>query len=128
MGCRAQPEDQRGQERAALFCNSPHRRSDEDTADHRLCDGNTSWRSHSVRLPGNAIDRDLNFGVHATAAARQIVPRRHQLRLAAEAGASHHTMRSFLVAYVHIALFHDGGAIFPYLAPACRRIAELRYR
>ncbi|KAF8290760.1 hypothetical protein TcYC6_0127180 [Trypanosoma cruzi] len=128
MGYRAQPEDQRGQERAALFCESPHRRSDEDTADRRLGDGNPGWRSHPVRLPGNAIDRALNFGVHATAAARQIVPRRHQPRLAAEAGASHHTMRSFLVAYVYSVLFHNGGAIFPYLAPTCLRNTAARYR
>ncbi|RNF04974.1 hypothetical protein TcG_10706 [Trypanosoma cruzi] len=113
---------------AALFCNSPHRRSDEDTADHRLGGGKPCVKSHSARLPGNGVDRHLNFGVHATAAARQIVPRRHQSRLTAEAGASHHTMRPFWVAYVHGALFHDGGAIFPYPAPACRRIAEARYR
>ncbi|KAF8288149.1 hypothetical protein TcBrA4_0017710 [Trypanosoma cruzi] len=113
---------------AALFCNSPHRRSDEDTADHRLGGGKPCVKSHSARLPGNGVDRHLNFGVHATAAARQIVPRRHQPRLTAEAGASHHTMRPKRVAYVHGALFHDGGAIFPYLAPACRRIAEARYR
>ncbi|RNC36936.1 hypothetical protein TcCL_Unassigned00012 [Trypanosoma cruzi] len=46
---------------AALFCIASHRQSDEDTADHRLSDGNPRAKSHPVRLLGNAIDRLLNF-------------------------------------------------------------------
>ncbi|KAF8279982.1 hypothetical protein TcBrA4_0099090 [Trypanosoma cruzi] len=80
--------DSRG---AALFCIASHRQSDEDTADHRLGDGNQRVKSHPVRLLGNAIGRHLNFGLHVTVAAMWTVPRRHQLRLDAEAGASQHT-------------------------------------
>ncbi|KAF8283215.1 hypothetical protein TcYC6_0029160 [Trypanosoma cruzi] len=46
---------------AALFCIASHRQSDEDTADHRLGDGNPRVKSHPVRLLGNAIDRHPNF-------------------------------------------------------------------
>ncbi|RNC39952.1 hypothetical protein TcCL_NonESM10634 [Trypanosoma cruzi] len=74
MGCRAQSEYQRGQERSALFCIASHRQSDEDTADHRLGGGNPRVKSHPVRLPRNAIDRLLIFGLHVTVAAEQTVP------------------------------------------------------
>ncbi|ESS61791.1 hypothetical protein TCDM_10582 [Trypanosoma cruzi Dm28c] len=76
---------------AALFCIASHRQSDEDTADHRLGDGIQHVKSNPVRLLGNAIGRHLNFGLHVTVAAMWTVPRRHQLRLDAEAGASQHT-------------------------------------
>ncbi|RNC32793.1 hypothetical protein TcCL_Unassigned04568 [Trypanosoma cruzi] len=92
---------------AALFCIASHRQSDEDTADHRLGDGNQRVKSHPVRLLGNAIDRHLNFGLHATVAAIRTVPRRHQLRLGAEAGASQQTTRSLLVGCVHSASHRD---------------------
>ncbi|RNC32676.1 hypothetical protein TcCL_Unassigned04695 [Trypanosoma cruzi] len=48
--------------------------------------------------------------------AMRTVPRRHQLRLGAEAGASRHTTRYFLVGCVHSAL-HDGEAITPCPVP-----------
>ncbi|EKF99525.1 hypothetical protein TCSYLVIO_009555, partial [Trypanosoma cruzi] len=44
-------------------------------------------------------------------------PRRRQPRLEAEAGASQHTMRSFLVGCVHCALHHSGEAVAPRPAP-----------
>ncbi|RNC55188.1 hypothetical protein TcCL_ESM07332 [Trypanosoma cruzi] len=112
----------------ALFCIASHRQSDEDTADHRLGGGNPRVKSHLVRLLGNAIDRHLNFGLHVTAAAGQTVPRRHQLRLGAEAGASQHTTRYFLVGCVHSALHHGGEAIAPCPAPIHLHSLEVRHR
>ncbi|EAN81413.1 hypothetical protein Tc00.1047053507973.20 [Trypanosoma cruzi] len=81
---------------AALFCIASHRQSDEDTADHRLGNGNQRVKFHPVRLLGNAIDRHLNFGLHVTAAAGQTVLLCCQLRLDAGAGASqqHHAVSS----------------------------------
>ncbi|KAF8286958.1 hypothetical protein TcBrA4_0024270 [Trypanosoma cruzi] len=106
---------------AALFCIASHRQSDEDTADHRLGGGNPRVKSHLLRLLGNAIDRLLNFGLHVTVAARQTVPLCHQPRLEAEAGASHHTMRSCLAGCVHTALHHGGEAVAPRPAHAQQR-------
>ncbi|KAF8301002.1 hypothetical protein TcYC6_0057560 [Trypanosoma cruzi] len=102
---------------AALFCIASHRQSDEDTADHRLGGGKPCVKSHPVRLLGNAIDRQLNFVSHVTAAVGQTVPRRRQLRLGAGAGASQHTMRSFLVGCVHGALHHGGETLAPCRPP-----------
>ncbi|KAF5213782.1 hypothetical protein ECC02_013675 [Trypanosoma cruzi] len=113
---------------AALFCIVSHRRSDEDTADHRLGGGKPRVKSHPVRLLGNAIDRHLNYGLHVTAAAGQTVPRRRQLRLDAGAGASQHTMRSFLVGCVHTALHHGVEATAPCPAPTHLHSLEVRHR
>ncbi|ESS62244.1 hypothetical protein TCDM_10122 [Trypanosoma cruzi Dm28c] len=82
---------------AALFCIASNGNSDEDTADHRLGGGNPRVKSHLVRLLGNAIDRHLNFVSHVTVAAGQFVLLCCRPRLGAEAGASHHTMRSLRV-------------------------------
>ncbi|RNC33454.1 hypothetical protein TcCL_Unassigned03849 [Trypanosoma cruzi] len=113
---------------AALFCIVSHRQSDEETADHRLGDGNPRVKSHPVSLLGNAIDRHLNFGLHVTVAARQTVPRRHRLRPGAEAGASRHTTRYFLVGCVHSALHHGGEAVAPCPAPIHLHGLEVRHR
>ncbi|ESS61549.1 hypothetical protein TCDM_10858 [Trypanosoma cruzi Dm28c] len=53
--------------------------------------------------------------------ARWTVPRRRQLRLDAEAGASRHTTRYFLVGCFHGALHHGDEAIAPCPAPAQQR-------
>ncbi|RNE95023.1 uncharacterized protein Tco025E_10231, partial [Trypanosoma conorhini] len=113
---------------AALFCVSSHTLSDEDPVALRLGNGNLQIKSHPVRLLGTTIDRLLNFGPHAAAAAKQTMLRRYQLRLVAQAGASHHTMRSFLIGYVHSVLLYSGEAIAPCLAPTYLHNMEVRYR
>ncbi|RNC36884.1 hypothetical protein TcCL_Unassigned00122 [Trypanosoma cruzi] len=50
---------------------------------------------------------------HASTAAKRTMPRRYQLRLVAQVGVSHLTMRSFLIGHVHSVLFHNGDAIVP---------------
>ncbi|RNC34396.1 hypothetical protein TcCL_Unassigned02814 [Trypanosoma cruzi] len=55
------------------------------------------------------------------------VPRRCQLRLGAEAGASHHTTRYFLVGCVHSALHEGGEAIAPCPAPIHLHSLEVRH-
>ncbi|RNE95406.1 hypothetical protein TcG_13417, partial [Trypanosoma cruzi] len=113
---------------AALFCIASHRQSDEDTADHRLGGGNQRVKFHPVRLLGNAIDRHLNFGLHVTAAAGRTVPRRRQLRLGAEAGASRHTTRSLRVGCVHSALHHGSEATAPRPVPTHLHSLEVLHR
>ncbi|EKF32285.1 hypothetical protein MOQ_003868 [Trypanosoma cruzi marinkellei] len=113
---------------AALFHISSHTRSDEDMVDLLLGSGKLRIQSRPVRLLGTTFDRPLNFVTHASIAAKQTVPRRCRLRLVAQAGASHHTMRSFLIGYVHGVLFHNGEAIVPCLAPTYRHHMEVRYR
>ncbi|RNE99864.1 hypothetical protein TcG_11869 [Trypanosoma cruzi] len=112
---------------AALFCIASHGQSDDDPADHRLGGGKPRVKSHPVRLLGYAIDRHLNFVWHVTAAAGQTVPRRRQLRLGAEAGASRHTMRSLRVGCVHSALYHGGEATAPCPAPTHLHSLEVRH-
>ncbi|KAF8287481.1 hypothetical protein TcBrA4_0020360 [Trypanosoma cruzi] len=112
---------------AALFCIASHGQSDDDPADHRLGGGKPRVKSHPVRLLGYAIDRHLNFVWHVTAAAGQTVPRRRQLRLGAEAGASRHTMRSLRVGCVHSALHHGGEATAPCPAPTHLHSLEVRH-
>ncbi|KAF5216609.1 hypothetical protein TcYC6_0038010 [Trypanosoma cruzi] len=90
-----------GKSEAALFYISSHTRSDKEMVDLRLGNGNLRIQSHSVRLLGTTVEQLLNCGPHASTAAKQTMPRRYQLRLVAQAGASHHTMRSFLIGYVH---------------------------
>ncbi|RNC33882.1 hypothetical protein TcCL_Unassigned03381 [Trypanosoma cruzi] len=60
--------------------------------------------------------------------AMRTVPRRHQLRPGAEAGASQQTTRYFLIGCFHSAL-HDGGeAIAPCPAPVHLHSLEVRHR
>ncbi|RNC32517.1 mucin TcMUCII [Trypanosoma cruzi] len=54
--------------------------------------------------------------------------RRYQLRPVAQAGASHHTMRSFLIVYVHSVSLYCGEAIVPCLAQTYLHNMEVRYR
>ncbi|RNC38859.1 hypothetical protein TcCL_NonESM11857 [Trypanosoma cruzi] len=100
---------------AALFhiSSHTHTRSDEDMVDLHLVSGNLRIQPRPVRLLGNKFDQLLNSVAHASTAAKRTMPRRYQLRLVAEAGASHHTMRSFLIGCVHSVLFHSGEAIVP---------------
>ncbi|RNC36929.1 hypothetical protein TcCL_Unassigned00005 [Trypanosoma cruzi] len=60
--------------------------------------------------------------------AMRTVPRRRQLRLGAEAGASQHTTRFLLVGCVHSALHHGGEAIAPCPAPTHLHGLEVRHR
>ncbi|EKF27564.1 hypothetical protein MOQ_008709 [Trypanosoma cruzi marinkellei] len=113
---------------AALFHISSHTRSDEDMVNLHLGSGKLRIQSRPVRLLGNTFDRLLNFVTHASNAAKQTMSRRYQLRLVAQAGASPHTMRSFLIGYVHSVLFHNGEEIVPCLAPTYRHHMEVRYR
>ncbi|ESS61663.1 hypothetical protein TCDM_10731 [Trypanosoma cruzi Dm28c] len=53
--------------------------------------------------------------------AMRTAPRRHQLRLCAETGASRHTTQYFLVGCVHSALHHGDEAITPCPTPAQQR-------
>ncbi|PWV20631.1 hypothetical protein C3747_5g68 [Trypanosoma cruzi] len=96
--------------------------------DLHLVSGNLRIYSRSVRLLGTTINRLLNFGTHASAAAKQTTPRRHQPRLVARAGASHHTMRSFLIVYVHSVSLYCGESIVPCLAQTYLHNMEVRYR
>ncbi|KAF8307984.1 hypothetical protein TcBrA4_0002380 [Trypanosoma cruzi] len=108
---------------AALFCIASHGQSDEDTADHRLGGGNPRVKSHPVRLLGNAIDRHLNFcfARHRRCRADRATPP------SAAAGASQHTMQSFLVGCVHSALHHGGEAVAPCPAPTHLHSLEVRH-
>ncbi|ORC93694.1 putative mucin TcMUCII [Trypanosoma theileri] len=54
--------------------------------------------------------------------------RRYQLKLVAQAGANHHTMRSFLIGYVHSVLLYGCEAVLPCIAPTYLQILEVRYR
>ncbi|EKF29751.1 hypothetical protein MOQ_006447 [Trypanosoma cruzi marinkellei] len=113
---------------AAVFRISSHKRSDEDMVDLHLGSGNLRIQSRPVRLLDNTIDRLLTFGAHAAVASKQATLSRYQLRLVAQAGASHHAMRTFLIGYVHGVTLYNGEAIFPCLAPTFLRNMEVRYR
>ncbi|PWU94114.1 hypothetical protein C4B63_28g202 [Trypanosoma cruzi] len=113
---------------AALFHISSHTRSDEDMVDLHLASGNLRIQPRPVRLLGTTFDQLLDCVTHASTALKRTMPRRYQLRLVAEAGASHHTMRSFLIGCVHSVLFHNGEAIVPCLAPTHLHNMEVRYR
>ncbi|PWV05526.1 hypothetical protein C3747_129g140 [Trypanosoma cruzi] len=102
---------------AALFYIFLHTRSDEEMVDLHLGNGNPRIQSRPARLLGSTIDRLPNFGTHASTAAKQTMPRCYQLRLVAQAGGSHHTMRSFSIEYVHGVSLYCGEAILPCLAP-----------
>ncbi|EKF26203.1 hypothetical protein MOQ_010114 [Trypanosoma cruzi marinkellei] len=61
---------------AALFYISSHTRSDEETVDLHIGSGSLRVYSRPVRLLGTTTDQLLNFGTHASTAAKQTVPRR----------------------------------------------------
>ncbi|RNC46866.1 hypothetical protein TcCL_NonESM03253 [Trypanosoma cruzi] len=90
--------------------------------------GNLRIQSCPVRLLDTTFDRLLNFGPHASTAAKRTMPRRYQLRPVAQAGASHHNTQSFSIGYVHIVLFHNGDAILPCFAHIYLHNMEVRYR
>ncbi|RNC52288.1 hypothetical protein TcCL_ESM10509 [Trypanosoma cruzi] len=102
---------------AALFYIFLHTRFDEEMIDLHFVNGNLRIQSRPARLLGSTIDRLPNFGTHASTAAKQTMPRCYQLRLVAQAGASHHTMRSFSIEYVHGVSLYCGEAIVPCLVP-----------
>ncbi|KAF8303884.1 hypothetical protein TcYC6_0039730 [Trypanosoma cruzi] len=96
--------------------------------DLHLGSGNLRIQSHSVRLLDTTVEQLLNCGPHASTAAKQTMPRRYQLRLVAQTGASHHTMQSFLIGYVHGVSPYYGDAIVPFLAYTCLHNTEVLYR
>ncbi|RNC54438.1 mucin TcMUCII [Trypanosoma cruzi] len=55
------------------------------------------------------------------------MPRRYQLRLVAQTGASHHTMQSFLIGYGHGVSLYYGESILPCLAHTCLHNTEVLY-
>ncbi|RNC52292.1 mucin TcMUCII [Trypanosoma cruzi] len=65
---------------------------------------------------------------HASTASNEIKLRCYQLRLVARAVASHRTMQSFLIGYVHSVSLYSGDAIVPCLAPTYLHNMEVRYR
>ncbi|RNC34615.1 hypothetical protein TcCL_Unassigned02585 [Trypanosoma cruzi] len=96
--------------------------------DLHLVNGNLRIQSCPVRLLDTTFDRLLNFRTHASTAAKQTMPRRHQLRLVARAGASHHTMQSFLIGYVHGVSLYHGETIVPCLAQTYLHNMKVLYR
>ncbi|PWU88907.1 hypothetical protein C4B63_66g113 [Trypanosoma cruzi] len=111
---------------AALFYIFSHTRSDEDTVDLHLGNGQLRIQSRPVRLLGITIDRLLNLGTHASTASKHTMPRRYQLKLVAQSGASHLTMRFFSIGYVHTVSLYRGEAIVPFLAYNYLRNMEAR--
>ncbi|RNC35542.1 hypothetical protein TcCL_Unassigned01574 [Trypanosoma cruzi] len=105
-----------------------HALSDEEMVDLHLGNGQLRIQSRPVRLLGATINRLLNFGTHASTAAKQTMLRRYQLKLVARAGASHLTMRSFSIGYVHSVSLYRGEAILPCLAYNYLHNMEVRYR
>ncbi|KAF5219077.1 hypothetical protein TcYC6_0041330 [Trypanosoma cruzi] len=90
--------------------------------------GNLRIQSHSVRLLDTTVEQILNFGTHASTTAKRTMPRRYQLRPVAQAGASHHTMQSFSIGYVHGVSLYYGDAILPCLAHTYFHNTEVLYR
>ncbi|KAF5220171.1 hypothetical protein ECC02_006847 [Trypanosoma cruzi] len=99
---------------ATLFYISSHTRSEEEMVDLRLGNGNLRIQSRPVRLLDTTVEQLLNFRTHASTAAKQTMPRRYQLRPVAQTGASHHTMQSFSIGYVHGVSIYYGEAILPF--------------
>ncbi|PWV19809.1 hypothetical protein C3747_8g813 [Trypanosoma cruzi] len=112
----------------ALFYISSHTRSDKDMADLLPGNGNLRIQSRPLRLLDTTVEQILNFRTHASTASKQSMPRRYQLRLVAQAGASHHTMQSFLIGYVHGVSLYYGDAILPCLAHTYLHNTEVLYR
>ncbi|KAF8304235.1 hypothetical protein TcYC6_0039110 [Trypanosoma cruzi] len=112
---------------AALFYISSHTRSEEDMVDLLPGNGNLRIQSRPVRLLDTTVEQLLNFGTHASTASKQSMPRRYQLRPVAQTGASHHTMRSFSIGYVHGVSLYSGDAILPFFAHTCLHNMEVLY-
>ncbi|PWV04034.1 hypothetical protein C3747_163g115 [Trypanosoma cruzi] len=112
---------------AALFHISSHTRSEEEMVNLLPGNGNLRIQSHSVRLLDTTVEQLLNCGPHASTAAKRIMPRRCQLRLVAQTGASHHTMQSFLIGYVHGVSLYYGESILPCLAYIYLHNTEVLY-
>ncbi|PWV09416.1 hypothetical protein C3747_79g271 [Trypanosoma cruzi] len=117
-----------GKSESALFYISLHTRSEEDMVDLLPGNGNLRIQSRPVRLLDTTVEQLLNFRTHASNAAKQTMLRRYQLKLVAQAGASHHTMRYFSIGYVHSVPLYCGDAIVPCLAPTYLHNMEVRYR
>ncbi|KAF8304003.1 hypothetical protein TcYC6_0039370 [Trypanosoma cruzi] len=113
---------------AALFYISSHTRSDKDMADLLPGNGNLRIQSRPVRLLDPTVEQLLNCGPHAFTASKRIMPRRYQLRPVAQAGASHHTMQSFSIGYVHGVSLYCGESILPCLAHTYLHSTEVLYR
>ncbi|EKG03695.1 hypothetical protein TCSYLVIO_005253 [Trypanosoma cruzi] len=113
---------------AALFYFSSHTRSDEEMVDLHPGNGNLRIQSCPVRLLGTTIYRLPNFGTHASTTTKRIKLSGYQLRLVAQTGASHHTMQSFSIVYVHSVSLYSGETIPPCLAPTYLRNMEVLYR
>ncbi|RNC36552.1 hypothetical protein TcCL_Unassigned00463 [Trypanosoma cruzi] len=108
-----------GKSEAALFHISSHTRSDKDMVDLLPGNGNLRIQSRPVRFLDTTVEQLLNFCTHASTAAKQTMPRRYQFRLVAQTVASHHTMQSFSIEYVHGVSLYCGDAILPCLAHTC---------
>ncbi|RNC51166.1 hypothetical protein TcCL_ESM11742 [Trypanosoma cruzi] len=113
---------------AALFYISSHTRSDKEIADLLPGNGNLRIQSRPVRLLDTTVEQLLNCGPHASTASKQTMPRRCQLRLVAQTGASHHTMQSFSIGYVHGVSLYSGKSILPCLAYIYLHNTEVLYR
>ncbi|KAF8303502.1 hypothetical protein TcYC6_0038430 [Trypanosoma cruzi] len=113
---------------AALFHISSHTRSEKDMVDLLPGNGNLRIQSRPVRLLDTTVEQLLNCGPHASTASKQTMPRRCQLRLVAQTGASHHTMQSFSIGYVHGVSLYSGKAILPCLAYIYFHNTEVLYR
>ncbi|RNC51084.1 hypothetical protein TcCL_ESM11829, partial [Trypanosoma cruzi] len=113
---------------AALFHISSHTRSDKEIADLLPGNGNLRIQSRPVRLLDTTVEQLLNFGTHASTASKQTMPHRYQLRPVAQTAASHHTMQSFSIGYVHGVSLYSGKAILPCLAHTYFHNTEVLYR
>ncbi|KAF5214817.1 hypothetical protein ECC02_012550 [Trypanosoma cruzi] len=74
------------------------------------------------------LNKSLILITHASTAAKRTMPHRYQLRPVAQTGASHHTMQSFLIGYVHGVSLYSGKAILPLFAHTCLHSTEVLYR
>ncbi|KAF5213837.1 hypothetical protein ECC02_013620 [Trypanosoma cruzi] len=117
-----------GKSEAALFHIYSHTRSEEEMVDLRLGNGNLRIQSRPVRLLDTTVEQLLNFLTHASTASKQTMPHRYQLRLVAQTGASHHTMQSFSIGYVHGVSLYYGESILPCLAHTYLHNTEVLYR
>ncbi|PWV09755.1 hypothetical protein C3747_75g41 [Trypanosoma cruzi] len=113
---------------AALFHISSHTRSDKDMVYLLPGNGNLHIQSRPVRLLDPTVEQILNFGTHASTAAKRTMPRRYQLRPVAQTAASHHTMQSFSIGYVHGVSLYCGESILPCLAYTYFHNMEVLYR
>ncbi|KAF5220183.1 hypothetical protein ECC02_006859 [Trypanosoma cruzi] len=113
---------------AALFHISSHTRSEKDMVDLLPGNGNLRIQSRPVRLLDTTVEQLLNFRTHASTASKQSMPRRYQLRPVAQTGASHHTMQSFSIGYVHGVSLYSGKSILPFFVYTYLHSTEVLYR